>query len=153
MPVNSDKATVMSKSNYKTLEEGVYKVKVEDVNLVENEITEYGVKDRFYFTFRVLEGEEKGSVIRYRTTTTFSTASNGKKSSALYNLACAVYGENLDTSKPLDVNTLTDGQLQVIMKVITKPDGKKWNNVDTVMRLKDKVIDDAVDQIDLSDVL
>lgn len=150
MPVPNNKASVQNKpKSYPTIPEDVYTVQIVDVEFHEGVEGKYSKKDKFYFRLGFLEDVEfehvneegeteelstRGMSVIHFTTTAYSAGSNGYSNSKLYDLACAVYGEKLDDTKELDVNSLIGGRFRVTIKHSESDDGKIYFNVDSVMK-------------------
>lgn len=136
MPVDSQNATIIGGEGFELIPEGVYTVEVLDVQFMDKEEdknTKFTPKDKFKFVLTILDDEYRGRLVWHRVTTTFTSGFKGR-ASKLYEIVCAIMGEKVDDSVGIDINTLTGGQLRVVVK-----HNNGWANVTEVMKADQKL--------------
>jgi len=138
MPVNPNEAIIKNEGgNYELIPEGVYTVQVADVILKKNQKGYRGkVVDKLWFKLGILDEELRGLGIVHFVSTAFTAGFSGGQSSKLYDLACAVTGEQLDDDS-IDVNTLIGGKLRIVVKH-KETNGKTYSNITEVMKVDAK---------------
>lgn len=135
MPVDSNKSNVSNTgTDYPVVPEDVYVAELVDVTLKEGIKTQWGLKDKFYFYFGILnDSEQRGARVLHTVSTAFNAGFQGGQPSGLYKLSCALTGETLDDKEGIDVNTLIGKRAKLVIKVSQK-DGKTYANVAETMK-------------------
>ena len=134
MPIDPDYNIVSKKSEgffiNDLVPQGVYTVKIADINLKLQEQTSWGLKDNLYFTFEISDGRYVGKRLTKRTSASFVAQIGTRNPSALYSLACAVEGKILDDANPFNPNSLMSKKVQAIVKhVAGKKPGQVFANI------------------------
>ncbi len=134
MPVNPNEALIKNEGgNYELTPEGVYTAQVADVVLKKNQKGYMGkLVDKLWFKLGILDEEQRGLGVIHFVSTAFTAGFSGGQSSKLYDLACAVMGEQLDDTS-IDVNTLIGGKLRIVVKH-KETNGKTYSNITEVMK-------------------
>ena len=138
MPVDPNDALIKNEGgNYELIPEGVYTAQVADVVLKKNQKGYKGkLVNKLWFKLGILDEEQRGLGIIHFVSTAFTAGFSGGQSSKLYDLACAVTGEQLDDDS-IDVNTLIGGKLRIVVKH-KETNGKTYANITEVMKVDAK---------------
>jgi len=119
--------------------EGLHNFEIVEVNEELNVETKFGIKDLLLIYCVVLDGEERGKIMRRRISRAFTAGFEGGSTSHLYDLACAVTKDILEDTEPFIINDLIGGVFRG--KVMHKPDsrGRVWANIVKVAEAPPKV--------------
>lgn len=152
MPVDQNRAKVSNTGkDYPVIPEGFYVAQVMDIEFKPKEEQEnkgkYAPKDKFYVKLGILSPEQRGSRITHFVSTAFTSGFDGGQASKLYELVCAVMGEQVSDKVEMDVNTLIGGRLRILVKQKEMGD-KKFSNITEVMKINkdDKKLEDLEEE-------
>ena len=136
MPIDPNKSKFKNDpKKFPIIPEGLYTVEVVDAILREGVDTgKYGIKDKIDFYLGILDKEQRGQRVLYSVSRAYNAGFKNGSASALYEFACAVYGEQLDDKKDMDANTLIGGRAKVILKHTVTKDGRTFANVKGVLK-------------------
>lgn len=98
--------------------DGVYTVKIKDISDLGEVEGQWGAKHMLSFLFEITSGAEKGKKVGKWVSNSWSVGGRYPPSN-LFLIASAVYGkEELKATEPIDLNTLTDGKLNIVVKKV-----------------------------------
>jgi hypothetical protein len=134
MPLTDDKLPPRPK--FPVLDDGTYQVVIKDINNYEGRnFNTNEPETQYQFDLEVLEGENKGHVMKVWTSTKYAAAKSGRQESKLYTIVVKTMGKAIQADE-LHLTPLIGKQMKVVVTKYTTEDGYDRNKVVTFMEAK-----------------
>lgn len=127
--INKNRASIKNEPPEPEVGAGLHNFEIVDLYEEIDAVTKFGVKDLLHIYCVVLDGDERGKVMKRRITRAFTAGFEGGSTSHLYDLASAVTKDILEDTEPFLITDLIGGVFRG--KVMHKPDdrGRVWANI------------------------
>lgn len=127
--ISKDRSSIKNEPPAPEVAEGLHNFEIVDLYEEQDVVTNFGVKDQLHIYCVVLDGADRGKVMKRRITRAFTAGFEGGSTSHLYDLACAVTKDILEDTEPFLIAELAGGIFRG--KVMYKPDarGRVWANI------------------------
>lgn len=152
MPLMND--TLPARKEFTILDEGQYQVLIKDINEVEGKNLNTGAPEaRYEFDLQVLDGSNKGHIMKIWASQKYSAAKEGRSESKLYSIVTRVFGKPIPADE-LHLSELMGKQMIIVVSKYKTDTGYDRNKVVMYMDAKKKlpVIEEPTDEIKLEDI-